>query len=100
VLQPYGDPAKLIRKEAQAPEGASWFFAAAPLIEVTRYLTIPLLIAMLTGYGLPPGYIGDIWAAGSCRRWAASWPRPLPGLSLRATGHPDVLYLVARTGVP
>ena len=48
VLQPYYDLAKLVRKEALAPEGASWFFLAAPLIAVTCYLTIPLLIPVLS----------------------------------------------------
>ena len=43
VLQPYYDLAKLVRKEALAPEGASWFFLAAPVIAVAAYLTIPLL---------------------------------------------------------
>jgi len=60
VLQPYYDLAKLFRKEALAPEQASWFFLAAPLIAVTCYLTIPLL----TSYGLPPGYMGDILGGG------------------------------------
>ena len=44
ISQPYYDLAKLFRKEALAPEGASWFFLAAPLIAVMCYLTIPLLI--------------------------------------------------------
>jgi len=64
VLQPYYDLAKLFRKEALAPEQASWFFLAAPLIAVTCYLTIPLLIPVLTSYGLPPGYMGDILGGG------------------------------------
>ena len=64
VLQPYYDLAKLFRKEALAPEGASWFFLAAPLIAVTAYLTIPLLIPVLTSYGLPLGYMGDILGGG------------------------------------
>ena len=64
VLQPYYDLAKLVRKEALAPEGASWFFLAAPLIAVTAYLTIPLLIPVLTTYGLPLGYMGDILGGG------------------------------------
>ena len=55
VLQPYYDLAKLFRKEALAPEGASWFFLAAPLIAVTCYPTIPLLIPVLTSYPLPLG---------------------------------------------
>jgi formate hydrogenlyase subunit 4 len=64
VPQPYYDLAKLFRKEALAPEGASWFFLAAPLIAVTCYLTIPLLIPVLTSYGLPLGYMGDILGGG------------------------------------
>src|ERR1035437_7116702 len=64
IAQPYYDLAKLFRKEALAPEGASWFFLAAPLIAVTAYLTIPLLIPVLTSYGLPLGYMGDILGGG------------------------------------
>jgi len=64
VLQPYYDLAKLARKEALAPEQASWFFLAAPLIAVAAYLTIPLLIPVLTTYGLPLGYMGDILGGG------------------------------------
>jgi formate hydrogenlyase subunit 4 len=64
VAQPYYDLAKLFRKEALAPEGASWFFLAAPLIAITCYLTIPLLIPVLTSYPLPLGYMGDILGGG------------------------------------
>ncbi|MGB6572967.1 MAG: NADH-quinone oxidoreductase subunit H [Trebonia sp.] len=64
VLQPYYDLAKLARKESLAPEQASWFFLAAPLIAVAAYLTIPLLIPVLTSYGLPLGYMGDILGGG------------------------------------
>jgi formate hydrogenlyase subunit 4 len=63
-VQPYYDLAKLFRKEALAPEQASWFFLAAPLIAVTCYLIIPLLIPVLASYGLPLGYIGDILGGG------------------------------------
>jgi formate hydrogenlyase subunit 4 len=64
VLQPYYDLAKLFRKEALAPEGASWVFLAAPLAAFTCYLTVPLLIPVLTTYGLPLGYMGDILGGG------------------------------------
>jgi formate hydrogenlyase subunit 4 len=64
IRQPYYDLAKLFRKEALAPDGASWFFLAAPLIAVAAYLTIPLLIPVLTSYGLPLGYMGDILGGG------------------------------------
>jgi len=64
VAQPYYDLAKLFRKEALAPEGASWFFLAAPVVAVAAYLTVPLLIPVLTTYGLPLGYMGDILGGG------------------------------------
>ena len=64
ILQPYFDLAKLCRKEVLAPEGASWFFLAAPLVAVTCYLTVPLLIPVLTSYPLPLGYMGDILGGG------------------------------------
>jgi formate hydrogenlyase subunit 4 len=64
VLQPYYDVAKLCRKEALAPSGASWFFLVAPPAAVAAYLTIPLLIPVLTTYGLPLGYMGDILGGG------------------------------------
>jgi formate hydrogenlyase subunit 4 len=64
IRQPYYDLAKLFRKEALAPEGASWFFLAAPLAAFTCYLTVPLLIPVLTSYPLPLGYMGDILGGG------------------------------------
>jgi formate hydrogenlyase subunit 4 len=64
ILQPYYDLAKLFRKEALAPEGATWFFLVAPVVAVAAYLTVPLLIPVLTTYGLPLGYMGDILGGG------------------------------------
>ena len=64
ILQPYYDLLKLARKEALAPAGASLFFLAAPVIAVTAYLTIPLLIPVLTSFPLPLGYMGDILGGG------------------------------------
>jgi formate hydrogenlyase subunit 4 len=64
VLQPYFDLAKLFRKEALAPLGASPVFLAAPIIAMTCYMTVPLLIPVLTDYGLPLGYMGDILGGG------------------------------------
>ena len=64
VLQPYFDLGKLFRKEALAPEGSSWVFLAAPLAAMTCYLTVPLLIPVLTTFGLPLGYMGDILGGG------------------------------------
>jgi len=64
ILQPYYDLAKLFRKEALAPDGATWVFLVAPVVAVAAYLTVPLLIPVLTTYGLPLGYMGDILGGG------------------------------------
>ncbi|MBX6371836.1 MAG: NADH-quinone oxidoreductase subunit H [Acidothermus sp.] len=64
ILQPYYDIAKLFRKEALAPTDASGFFLMAPFVAFACYLTIPLLIPVLTSYGLPLGYMGDILGGG------------------------------------
>lgn len=64
ILQPYLDLAKLFRKESLAPEGASWVFLAAPVLAFACYLTVPLLIPVLTTFGLPLGYMADILGGG------------------------------------
>jgi formate hydrogenlyase subunit 4 len=64
VLQPYYDIAKLFGKEALAPVGSNWVFLAAPLVAMTCYLTVPLLIPVLTTFPLPLGYMGDILGGG------------------------------------
>jgi formate hydrogenlyase subunit 4 len=60
ILQPYYDLAKLFRKETLVPEDASWVFLAGPAVAFACYLTVPLLIPVLTTYPLPLGYMGDI----------------------------------------
>ena len=64
ILQPYYDLAKLFRKETVVPDGSSWVFLVGPIVAVTCYLTVPLLIPVLTNYGLPLGYMGDILGGG------------------------------------
>lgn len=64
ILQPYYDLGKLFRKEALAPHGTTWVFLAAPLVAMACYLTVPLLIPVLTTYPLPLGYMGDILGGG------------------------------------
>ena len=64
ILQPYYDLAKLFRKESLAPAGASPFFLVAPLVAFACYLTVPMLIPVLTTYALPLGSMGDILGGG------------------------------------
>lgn len=64
LLQPYYDLAKLFRKETLVPEGSTWVFLAGPVVAFSCYLIVPLLIPVLTTYGLPLGYMGDILGGG------------------------------------
>jgi formate hydrogenlyase subunit 4 len=64
ILQPYYDLAKLFRKETVVPEGSSWVFLAGPVVSFSCYLIVPLLIPVLTTYGLSLGYMGDILGGG------------------------------------
>jgi formate hydrogenlyase subunit 4 len=60
ILQPYYDLAKLFRKETLLPEDSGWVFVAGPMVAFSCYLTVPLLIPVLTTFPLPLGYMGDI----------------------------------------
>ena len=64
VLQPYYDIAKLLHKETVLPAPAGPLFRAAPYVSFAGYATVPLLIPVLTSFGLPLGYMGDILAGG------------------------------------
>jgi formate hydrogenlyase subunit 4/hydrogenase-4 membrane subunit HyfE len=64
VLQPYYDIAKLLSKETVLPAPAGPLFRAAPYISFAGYATVPLLIPVLTSFGLPLGYMGDILGGG------------------------------------
>jgi formate hydrogenlyase subunit 4/hydrogenase-4 membrane subunit HyfE len=64
LLQPYHDIAKLFRKETVLPEGAGVVFRAAPYVSFAAYLTVPLLIPVLTTFPLELGYMGDILGGG------------------------------------
>ena len=64
VLQPYYDLAKLFGKETVVPDDAGIVFRVAPVASFACYLTVPLLIPVLTSYALPLGYMGDILGGG------------------------------------
>ncbi|SBS78153.1 Respiratory-chain NADH dehydrogenase, subunit 1 [uncultured Mycobacterium sp.] len=64
VLQPYYDLAKLFSKETVIPDGAGMLFRVAPVVSMACYLTVPMLIPVLTSYALPLGYMGDILGGG------------------------------------
>jgi formate hydrogenlyase subunit 4 len=64
VLQPYFDLAKWFSKESLAPREARAWFLVAPVAAMGCYLTVPLLIPVLTAFPLPLGYMADILGGG------------------------------------
>jgi formate hydrogenlyase subunit 4/hydrogenase-4 membrane subunit HyfE len=64
ILQPYYDVAKLLHKQTVLPAPAGPLFRAAPYVSFAGYATVPLLIPVLTNFGLPLGYMGDLLAGG------------------------------------
>lgn len=64
VLQVYFDIAKFFRKETLVTDESSWVFLAGPAIAFSCYLVVPMLIPVLTTFGLPLGYSGDILGGG------------------------------------
>jgi formate hydrogenlyase subunit 4 len=64
IMQPYFDLVKFFRKESLVPHDASVLFRTAPVISLACYLTVPMLIPVLTSYPLPLGYMGDILGGG------------------------------------
>jgi formate hydrogenlyase subunit 4/hydrogenase-4 membrane subunit HyfE len=64
LLQPYYDIVKLLRKETVLPAPAGPVFRAAPYVSFAAYATVPLLIPVLTTFGLPLGYMADFLGVG------------------------------------
>lgn len=64
VLQSYYDIAKFFRKETLVTHDSSWVFLAGPVVAFACYLTIPMLIPVLTTFPLPLGFTGDILGGG------------------------------------
>ena len=64
ILQPYYDILKLLQKETVLPEPAGPLFRAAPYVSFAAYATVPLLIPVLTTFGLPLGWMADFFGVG------------------------------------
>lgn len=64
LLQPYYDIAKFFNKETVIPGEAGVVFRSAPYVSFACYLTVPLLIPVLTNFPLELGYMGDILGGG------------------------------------
>ena len=60
VLQPYRDLAKLLRKGSAYSDQASWVFRAAPFVAFACYLTVSVIVPIITNTPLPLAFLADL----------------------------------------
>ena len=60
VLQPYRDLAKLLRKGSAISDQASWVFRGAPFVAFACYLTVSVIVPIITGTPLPLAFLADL----------------------------------------
>lgn len=60
VLQPYRDLAKLLRKGSAVSDQASWVFRGAPFVAFACYLTVSVIVPVITNDPLPLAFLADL----------------------------------------
>jgi formate hydrogenlyase subunit 4 len=60
VLQPYRDLAKLLRKGATVSRQTSWIYQVAPFAVVACYLTVSVIVPIITNQPLPLAFLADL----------------------------------------
>ena len=60
VLQPYRDLAKLLRKGSAISDQASWVFRGAPFVAFACYLTVSVIVPVITSTPLPLAFLADL----------------------------------------
>ena len=60
VLQPYRDLAKLLRKGSVISDQASWIFRGAPFVAFACYLTVSVIVPVITYNPLPLAFLADL----------------------------------------
>jgi formate hydrogenlyase subunit 4 len=60
VLQPYRDLAKLLRKASAISDQASWVFRGAPFVAFACYLTVSVIVPVITDEPLPLAFLADL----------------------------------------
>ena len=60
VFQPYRDLRKLLRKSSAVSNQASWVFYGAPAVAFGCYLTVSVIVPILTSEPLPLAFLGDL----------------------------------------
>ena len=60
VLQPYRDLAKLLRKGSVISDQASWVFRITPFVTFACYLTVSVIVPVITNTPLPLAFLADL----------------------------------------
>jgi formate hydrogenlyase subunit 4 len=60
VFQPYRDLAKLLRKGSAISDQASWVFRGAPFVAFGCYLTVSVIVPVITDTPLPLAFLADL----------------------------------------
>jgi formate hydrogenlyase subunit 4 len=60
IVQPYRDLAKLLRKGSAISEHASWVFRGAPFVAFACYLTVSVIVPIITDEPLPLAFLADL----------------------------------------
>src|ERR1700684_4465327 len=60
VLQPYRDLAKLLRKGSVISDQASWIFRVTPFVAFACYLTVSVIVPVITSTPLPLAFLADL----------------------------------------
>jgi formate hydrogenlyase subunit 4 len=60
VLQPYRDLVKLLRKGSAISDQASWVFRGAPFVAFACYLTVSVIVPIITSTPLPLAFLADL----------------------------------------
>jgi formate hydrogenlyase subunit 4 len=60
VLQPYRDLAKLLRKGSVISDQASWIFRITPFVTFACYLTVSVIVPVITNTPLPLAFLADL----------------------------------------
>jgi formate hydrogenlyase subunit 4 len=60
ILQPYRDLAKLLRKGSTTSEQTSWVYQGAPFVVFASYLTISVIVPIITSNPLPLAFLADL----------------------------------------
>jgi formate hydrogenlyase subunit 4 len=79
VLQPYRDLAKLLRKGSVISDQASWIFRGTPFAVFACYLTVSVIVPIITYDPLPLAFLGDL-IGGAFVLTLASFMTSLAGL--------------------